>query len=135
MRGWKIFFALAALNNLAVGAALLIGAEWFVGAVGVTGAGATYLVGFAGLVIAVFGVGYGLAALDPIANRALIVVGALGKAGAVVLTSWHAMAGHIAASVYLATMTDLVWALIFVVFLERTRTPRTSAPAPATGSG
>lgn len=133
MRGWKIFFALAALNNLTVGAGLMFGADYFAAVLGVTGSGASYITGFAGLAILLFGVSYVLVALDPLGNRPLVVIGALGKAAAVTFTSWHASQGHVPNDIYLAMMTDLVWALIFAVFLQRTR-KRVSAPSPSTGS-
>lgn len=132
MRGWKLFFALAALNNVAVGAAMLIGVDQIAAQMGVTGPAASYIVGFAGLVIAIFGVGYALVALDPVGNRPLVVIGALGKASAVLFTSLHALAGHIPPNVYVLGMTDLVWALIFCVFLQKTRKAAT-APSPQTG--
>src|SRR5262249_42254837 len=121
MRGWKIFFAVAALSNLAVGAAILIGADQAAARIGLIGPAAGYAVSFAGLAIAIFGVGYGLAALNPIANRDLIVMGALGKAAFVLFTSLHALAGHIPQQVYLASMGDLVFAAMFCVYLQRTR--------------
>lgn len=134
MRGWRIFFALAALNNLAIGSVMLAGADQAAVRIGVTGPAASYIVGFAGLVIAIFGVGYGLVALNPLRNRDLVVMGALGKAVTVLFTSLHAMAGHIPQNVYLLGMTDLIWALIFCVFLQQTRKAASTAPAPPTGS-
>ena len=133
MRIWKIVFALAALTNLVVGLGLLVDAGHYAAEIGVAGPAASFVVGFAGLVIAVFGVSYALVALDPIANRPLVVIGALGKGAAVVLTSWHALAGHIPNNIYVTMMGDLVWAVVFVVFLQQTRV-RLTAPSPARGS-
>jgi hypothetical protein len=133
MRVWKILFALAALSNLTVGLGLLLSADRFAQDLGVSGPAAGYVVGFAGVVIAVFGVGYGLAALDPLANRPLVVIGALGKASAVALTSWHAAAGHIPNNIYLTMMGDLIWAIVFAVFLQQTRKVISARP-PLTGS-
>ena len=106
---------------------MLIGADHFAPLIGVSGPAAGYLVGFAGLVIAIFGVGYAIVALDPRANRGLVVMGALGKASAVAFSSFHALAGHIPQSTYLLSTTDLIWAIAFAMFLRRTR----SAAAPA----
>ena len=121
MRLWRLFFAFAALCNAAVGAAMLAFADAAAGLIGVGGAGAGYVVGLAGLLIACLGGLYGIVAWRPLANRPLVVLGALGKASAVVLASAHAYAGHIAHLVYLLAMGDLPLALMFAVYLARTR--------------
>jgi hypothetical protein len=68
---WKIFFAVAALSNLAVGALLLFASDAVAARLGVAGPAAGYAVGLSGLMIAIFGVSYALAALDPARNRPL----------------------------------------------------------------
>ncbi len=124
MRLWRIFFCVAALNNLVIGAIMLIGADQAAARIGVFGPGAGYIVGFGGLLIAIFGIAYALVAYRPLANRNLVFVGALGKAATVVFTSWHAAAGHIPQNVSLVAMGDLVFAAIFAIFLAQTRRAR-----------
>ena len=126
MRVWRLFFVVAALNNLGIGAMMLIGADRAAAQIGVSGPAAGYMVGFGGLLVAVFGVAYGLVAYRPLPNRNLVVVGALGKSAAIVLASWHAMQNHIPQNTYLLAMGDLVFVLIFCIFLAQTR----NAPAP-----
>ena len=121
MRIWRILFAFAALCNAAIGAAMLVFVSHAAALIGVNGAGASYATGLAGLLIACLGGVYAIVAWRPLANRPLVVLGAFGKAGAVVLASAHAYAGHIPHAVYALAMGDLPLALVFVVFLARTR--------------
>lgn len=120
---WRIFFAFAGAFNLVVGAVMLGGAEQVAPAMGVSGPAAGYIVALAGLLIAVFGLGYVVVGWRPLPNRNIVVIGAIGKAGAAVLAS---LAHQIPHSVYLFAMSDLVFALAFAVFLARTR----NAPTP-----
>ena len=128
MRLRRLFFLAAALNNLIIGAMMLIGADAAAAQIGVSGPGAGYSVGFGGLLVAVFGVAYALVAYRPLPNRNLVAIGALGKAGAVVLASWHAMHNHIPQSVYLLAMGDLVFVAIFCIFLAQTRNASGAPP-------
>ena len=128
MRLWRLFFLVAALNNLIIGAMMLFGADEAAAQIGVSGPAAGYSVGFGGLLVAIFGVAYGLVAYRPLPNRNLVAIGALGKAGAVVLASWHAMHNHIPQSVYLLAMGDLVFVVIFCIFLAQTRNARGATP-------
>jgi hypothetical protein len=125
---WRIFFGAAALNNLIVGGIMLFGADQAAARIGVTGPAAGYIVGFGGLLVAIFGVAYALVAYRPLPNRNLVVIGALGKACAVVLASWHALAGHISQGTYRLAMGDLIFVLIFGVFLAQTRNAAGATP-------
>lgn len=125
---WRIFFCVAALNNLIVGGIMLFGADQAAARIGVSGPAAGYIVGLGGLLIAIFGVAYALVAYRPLPNRNLVAVGALGKAAAVLLASMHSLAGHIPNSVYQLAMGDLIFALVFCVFLMQTRTAPGATP-------
>jgi hypothetical protein len=118
----------AALNNLIIGGIMLFGADQAAARIGVMGPAAGYVVGFGGLLVAIFGVAYVLVAYRPLPNRNLVFVGALSKACAVVLASWHALAGHIAQSTYQLAMGDLIFVLIFCVFLAQTRNAASATP-------
>lgn len=125
---WRLFFCVAALNNLVIGGIMLFGAEQAAAQIGLTGAPASYFVGFGGLMIAIFGVAYALVAYRPLPNRNLVAIGALGKACTVVFSSWHAAQHHIPQNVYLLSMGDLVFALIFAIFLQQTRNAPGATP-------
>jgi hypothetical protein len=78
-------FGVAAAGNLLVAAAMSLGQRWFVAVLGldpIAGANVV-LADLAAVLIAGFGYGYARIALDPVRNRPLIGVGALGKAAAV----------------------------------------------------
>ena len=128
MRLWRMFFGVAALNNLIIGGMMLFGANQAAAQLGVSGPAAGYMVGLGGLLIAIFGVAYALVAYRPLPNRNLVVVGALGKASAVALASYHAMLNHIPQSTYLLAMGDLVFVAIFCVFLAQTRNASAATP-------
>jgi hypothetical protein len=121
MKFWRLFFAFAALNNLAIGGFMLAAADSIAPRLGVSGPAAGYIVGFAGLIIAIFGVAYAIVAYRPLPNRNIVVVGALGKASTVAFTSWHALAGHIPLSTFQVSLGDLFFALMFAVFVAQTR--------------
>ena len=80
MKFWRLFFAFAALNNLAIGGFMLVAADQVAAQMGVSGPASGYIVGFGGLLIAIFGVAYALVAYRPLPNRNLVAIGALGKA-------------------------------------------------------
>jgi hypothetical protein len=128
MRLWRLFFLVAALNNLIIGAMMLFGADQAAARIGVSGPAAGYIVGFGGVLVAIFGVAYGLVAYRPLPNRNLVAIGALGKSAAVLLASWHAMQNHIQQSTYLLAMGDLFFVVIFCIFLAQTRSARGATP-------
>lgn len=125
---WRLFFCVAALNNLVIGGIMMFAADQAAARIGVTGPAAGYIVAFGGLLVAVFGVAYALVAYRPLPNRNLVAIGAFGKACAVALASWHALAGHISQSTYMLAMGDLVFVLIFCLFLMQTRNAPNATP-------
>ena len=74
-----------------------------------------------GFIIALFGGVYAWLALQPRINRALLLVGGLGKLGFFALTLVYALAGDVPAGMALNALPDLVFA---VIFLGWARTPR-----------
>jgi hypothetical protein len=128
MQLWRLFFVVAALNNLLIGSLMLFGADQAATQIGVSGPAASYMIGFGGLLVAVFGVAYALVAWWPLPNRNLVAIGAFGKAAAVVLASWHAAQNHIPQSTYLLAMGDLVFVVIFCIFLAQTRNADGATP-------
>jgi hypothetical protein len=125
---WRIFFVIAALNNLVIGGLMLAGADQVAAQMGVSGPASGYIVALAGLLIAMFGVAYAMVAWRPLPNRNLVVVGALGKASAALLASLYALGDHIPRNVFMLAMSDLAFALIFCVFLAQTRKAKGATP-------
>ena len=128
MRLWRLFFVVAALNNLIIGGIMLFDADQAAARIGLTGPAAGYTIAFGGLLIAIFGVAYALVAYRPLPNRNLVAVGGLGKAAAVVLASWHAAQNHIPHNTYLLAMGDLVFVVFFCIFLAQTRNAQAATP-------
>src|SRR5262245_33523445 len=121
MKIWRLFFAFVAAFNLLVGGFMLFAANQAAAQLGLSGAAAPYAVALAGLLIAVFGLAYAIVAWNPLPNRTLVTLGAIGKASAAVLASYHAYLGHIGHGTYVMGVFDLVLALIFVIYLRQTR--------------
>jgi hypothetical protein len=67
-----------------------------------------------GYTIALFGGVYAWLALQPQVNRALVVVGGLGKLGFFALTAVYSLSGAIPVRVALSATPDLVFAGIFL---------------------
>ena len=123
MKGYaRWLFGLAAAANLAVAAALSLGQGWFRARLGLDPIVGTnkVLVDLAAELIAMFGLGYAWIAVDP-SQRALIWLGAIGKAGAVALVLAGALANPHLWRFFLLVSGDLVFAALFLDFLRRTR--------------
>jgi hypothetical protein len=67
-----------------------------------------------GFTIALFGCAYAWLALQPRIDRALVVVGGLGKLGFFGLTAAYCLAGDVPLSMALNATPDLVFAAIFL---------------------
>ncbi|MEZ5996478.1 MAG: hypothetical protein R3C25_12095 [Hyphomonadaceae bacterium] len=118
---WRWLFAVAALFNFAVGGVMLA-APWRVAPhLSVTGPGGSYIVAMTGSYIAVFGLGYAIAAAAPIKNRGIIWMGAVSKLAAAALWSIQFGAQVIEFRVFVIGMIDVVFAALFGLFLRRSR--------------
>jgi hypothetical protein len=67
----------------------------------------------------VFGVGYAIVARDPIGNRGILWIGAIGKLGAVVLAVLQYQQGLLPLNTLALGGGDLVFVLLFTLFLWR----------------
>ncbi len=67
-----------------------------------------------GFTIALFGVVYGWLAMQRTLNRALIVVGAIGKAGFFLLTALYAGTGDVPTTMAVQATPDLLLAAVFL---------------------
>lgn len=115
-------FGTAAAGNLAVGGSLLLAQKPFAEILGldpIVGSNAV-IAALAGVLIVVFGYGYGRIALDPARFRPLIQLGAFGKLAAVVTVVVGArLVPHVW---WLAVLVsgDLGFAALFLDYLRRT---------------
>lgn len=122
MMFWRIVFGLAAAFNLAVGATILL-QPGSLAATPFTGTPQeALLIQSCGWLIAVFGVGYLLVAIAPLANRGIAFLGVIGKAAMPVIAYPFYAAGHVPFESYALTLADLAFVALFATFLLRTRT-------------
>lgn len=121
MRVWKIVFSLAALFNFAVGLPLLLAPVAFYTALKQPVPTDLLSVQTAALLISVFGVGYAMVARDPAANRPVVWLGLLGKAPLPLMVWLQVQAGKASMSAFQLTLGDLVFSILFLVFLLRTK--------------
>ncbi|MDP1630032.1 MAG: hypothetical protein Q8L66_01270 [Caulobacter sp.] len=123
MRTWKIVFALAAAFNFLVGLPLLLAPSAFYAALKQPIPTDLMSLQTSALLISVFGVGYAMLAVDPVRNRPIAWLGLLGKAPLPVMVWLQVQAGKAAVSAFQLTLVDLVFAVLFAVFILRTRRP------------
>ena len=123
MRFWKLVFALAALFNLAVGLPMLLAPEAMLAGLGQPVPTDLLMTRLASALIVVFGVGYAMAARDPVANRPILWLGVLGKAPIPLLVWLGGGAAALASSAFILSLGDLAFAALFLVFLLTHRRP------------
>ena len=123
MRLWKVVFALAAAFNFLVGLPLLLAPAAFYAAMKQPVPTDLMSVQTSALLISVFGVGYVMVARDPPRNRAIVWLGLLGKAPLPLMVWLQVQAGKTSMSTFQLTLGDLVFAILFLIFLLRTPRP------------
>jgi len=118
-------FGIAAAANLLVALAMSLGQPLFVAVLALDRISGTnvILVDLAAVLIAGFGYGYARIALDPVLNRPLIGVGALGKLAAVATVFAGALADPHLWRFFALIGGDLAFVLLFFDYLHRTRPP------------
>jgi hypothetical protein len=121
MTMWRIVFGLAAAFNIAVGYAIMtdpasMGTQPFTGT-----AQEALFIKSCGWLIAVFGLGYALVAIAPLANRGIALLGVVGKAAMPVFAYPLYASGAIPFESYALTLGDLVFVAMFTWFLIATR--------------
>ncbi len=119
MRAVRPIFIAAALFNLFVGAAMMAAPAW-VGEL----AGSPYhpaallTVRTAGLLIAVFGIGYAFVAADPLRNRDLIRLGIIGKSSFIAFVAVACVDGALPWRALLSVLADIVFVALFLISLR-----------------
>lgn len=121
MTGWRVLFAIAAAFNLAVGLGLLLFAHSLLPPLGMAAPENPLFLQLAAGLVAVLGVGYGMASRDPDANRGIVLLGAVGKAPVPLIVWLNLQAGHASAQIFALALGDLAFAAAFAVYLARTR--------------
>jgi hypothetical protein len=116
-------FVIAAVFNVAVGAAVLFLRSQLLSVLGFDPVQGSNIViaDLTGMFIALFGYCYLLVALDPAKNRPLIAVGAIGKLLAIACAVLPWLAGAVQVKPPPLLACDLVFALLFLDYLRRTR--------------
>jgi hypothetical protein len=120
MRIWKLVFVVAALFNFAVGLPMLLAPEAMLAGLGQPVPDDLLMTRLASLLIVVLGIGYGMVARDPVANRPILWLGVLGKAPIPLLVWLSGGAPALTSSAFLLSLGDLAFAALFLVFLVRT---------------
>lgn len=114
---WRIVFGLAAAFNILVGYTILtdpasLGTQPFTGS-----PQEALLIKSCGWLIGVFGVGYGLAALDPLGNRGIVFLGIIGKLAMPAFAYPLYQSGIIPLESFALTLGDLVFVVLFAWFM------------------
>jgi hypothetical protein len=117
MMAWRIVFGLAAAFNIAVGYMIVtdpasMGTQPFTGS-----AQEALLIKSCGWMIGVFGVGYALVALQPLANRGIVFLGIIGKLAMPLFAYPFYQAGAIPFESFALTLGDLVFVVLFAWFM------------------
>ena len=81
--------------------------------------------------VLVFGLGYLWIARDPTRNHGLIGIAAIGKVGFVTIAFVNALVGSVPFALALVLLPDLVFALLFALFLRSARSRNTPDRAPS----
>ena len=123
MRLWKVLFVIAALFNFAVGLPMLLAPEAMLASLGQPVPDDLLMTRLASLLIVVLGVGYGMVARDPAANRPILWLGVLGKAPIPALVWLSGGQAALASSAFILSLGDLAFATLFLVFLLTHRRP------------
>lgn len=119
----RAIFIAAALFNLAIGLAMTIAPVAFGASAGIDYPPPAELPArSAGLLIAVFGIGYAFIAARPAANRDLMRLGIIGKLAFVALVAFGWLEGDVPTRAALLVSGDLVFAALFWLVLTRTAT-------------
>lgn len=127
MTFWSVVFWVAAAFNMAVGGALLLGADAIVATFGGPAPGQKLIIHTAALLIMVFGLGYAMVARNLRAHTGIVSLGVVGKLTMPIIGAIHYAQGEIPLNALLLTLGDLVFAVLFVIFLRQSASSRSIA--------
>ena len=120
MSGWRLFFMVAGIFNLAVGLPLLIAPAETQASLGVAVPDDLMFHRFTGLLVVCFGAVYFFVAQDLMRYRPLVWLGVVGKAGVVVVFTEAWMAGRVPFQAYVLALGDALFVVGFLIFLTAT---------------
>lgn len=120
---WKLVFWVAAAFNFAVGLPMLLAPEAMLAALGQPVPDDLLMTRLTSLLIVVLGIGYGMVARDPEANRPILWLGVLGKAPIPLLVWISGGAAALSSSAFILSLGDLAFAALFLLFLLTHRRP------------
>ncbi len=123
----KPLFTVAAIFNLLVGLPMLLAFPLVSRLLGVEG-GPTVWYHICAAIVVIFGYAYWRIARDPVGFRPYIALGIIGKLVFVVAIYGHWLAGDASGRMALLVTVDLVFAILFALYLK-------ASPPVATGSG
>lgn len=118
MKGWRIFFALAAAYNILGGAVNFFG--WRAGfeRMGIAPPNYPFFVQLLFLCVLILGIGYAMVAFNPLGNRNLVILGLLTKVAGIGMSYWAIASGQMPPSTWWQPLVnDLGWAIGFTWFL------------------
>jgi len=119
-------FALGALYTCAIALAVMIAPDWvsnafYLHSLKDEAAAVRFVVGDFGGSLLLWGIAYGLVALDPTRNRAIVWVGGVGKVFIFISMTQRFLSGGATALALSVGVGDLIFAGLFGRFLWRTR--------------
>lgn len=124
MKFWRVLFLVAGLYNFLAALPMLLVPEAMLAAVGQPVPDSLLVARMAAWLIICFGVGYLMAARDPVANRSIIWLGAVGKAPIAFFVWLDGGAAVLGTSSFLLALGDLVFVALFLVYLFAHPKPR-----------
>jgi hypothetical protein len=124
MKGWRAFFVVAAIYNVIAGLPMLVAPATTLARLGQTVPDNVLTAQMAAWLIVVFGLGYALVARDQIRNRAIVLMGLVGKLPIAFLVWLNGGPDAAQSAAFLLALGDLVFCVAFAAFLWRTREPR-----------
>ncbi len=123
--GWRAFFLVAALYDMLLGAAFVVGGEQILRAIGMDLPPHIAYIQLAAVFIFVQGLGYLLTYLDPLGNLGIVRVGIAYKAAYAGLAFWYLVIGALPSIFFIPwAIIDLLFLVGFVLFLRAAATPR-----------
>ncbi len=119
-RFWTRFFIFCAVWNLVIGLGLAFYPTMSAANMNYTlPRGSWLFIRMAGVLIAIFGIGYAMVSTDLDRHRSLIVLGLVSKIAVALLFIVFLVLGNINTMTFLAGASDLIFAAFFMRFLTR----------------
>jgi hypothetical protein len=122
-RSYRRMFLLGALWNLAGGAFILAAGRWIFGLddLSIPQPGAYYYSWIA--LFLTFGIGYYMAYRDPLGNRAIALLGTIGKLAFAAIFLWYLLGspGSVPRFFFIPVIGDIIFAVLYARFWLATR--------------